>query len=451
MHWNVHDLCSEFVLWMFDQDARPGTTSLVGILSSLAFERLISPFVPRGIIMHLRPFIELTAFLYSSGGRSSYANRRPSDLWRLHAYLGSKVLQCLNKVLNNTSLEKSTLGELQAIFLVLFATLIAVGYSRRWNRVEVSPPDRGMRSMLICYKPILRPPSATVDYVATQTQLLRVLAHHLIFIGRQTKVLGLDLSESQIIEEASCQWKRRATFEWKEIPFTPSEPTNVNTATNQDDLETDQAATQCRYHISRSHPASADCKPVGGFGTCIKDADIDVFGRELSPMDYILAGHQLSTTGGWLEEVSIDALDLDFSNDCSTTETTIFTPQSTLEGTPQNSERFGCEESWSSVKVWHCNTLCQARSVLTFNKAQPDVPEFPGSTATKRHGMMKDDHHQSLAAATSTANPPTTRTDFPQNSDSSLTPKAYSVPPLSQGYDNLGGLAASLRSTNLIV
>lgn len=136
MQWDVHTLCSELILWMSDNDAQPGSTSLVGILSSIAFELLIFPFVGRDLSMHLRLLVELTATLYSSGGQASYAGRQPSTLWSIHAYFGSKVVQSLDVALSTASLERSSLEQLKALFLVLLATIIAIGYSKEWSPMD---------------------------------------------------------------------------------------------------------------------------------------------------------------------------------------------------------------------------------------------------------------------------------------------------------------------------
>ena len=137
IQWDVHALCSELARWMFDDDAQPATTSLVGILSSFSFERLISSSldtVNLGFGRSLRLFVELSAALYSSGGQASYAGLQSPDLSGLQAYLGDKVLRSLDAALlsapKNLSLENR-----KGLFLAVLATIVAVGYSRAWGHI----------------------------------------------------------------------------------------------------------------------------------------------------------------------------------------------------------------------------------------------------------------------------------------------------------------------------
>ena len=133
IEWTVHTLCSELALWMFDDDAIPGPTSLVGLLSSSAFERLILETKCGAISTPLRLFLELSSVLYCSNGQSSYAGCSPCELWEFQASMGSKVLRSLDAALGAPTLMASSLDDLKALFLVVLATIIAVGYSKSWR------------------------------------------------------------------------------------------------------------------------------------------------------------------------------------------------------------------------------------------------------------------------------------------------------------------------------
>ena len=137
--WDVDTLCAELAQWMLDDDAQPASTSLVGILSSLAFEKLIvpllGPLLSENICTNLRLFVELSSALYCSNGQIAYAGCRSSELWGVQAYVGTKVLQSLDVAMTNVFSAKASLAELKALFLALLATIIAVSYSRPWNHL----------------------------------------------------------------------------------------------------------------------------------------------------------------------------------------------------------------------------------------------------------------------------------------------------------------------------
>ena len=131
---DVHTLCSELSLWMFDEDAQPASTSLVGIFQSSAFESLVQPFLGNDICQHLRLLVELTSALYCSNGQISYAGRQSTELWAMQAYVGTKVLQSLDVTISSVFFKEISLEKVKALFLALLATIIAVGYFRVWDQ-----------------------------------------------------------------------------------------------------------------------------------------------------------------------------------------------------------------------------------------------------------------------------------------------------------------------------
>ena len=142
MKWDVHSFCSELALWMLDDDAQPASTSLVGILSSFAFDNLLCPFLNAELCSRLRLLVGLSAALFCSNGQSAYAGRRSTELWGLQASVGTKLLQSLDVAVVDILTTNTSLEKLKALFLALLATIIAVGYSKAWNYasdVSVSP------------------------------------------------------------------------------------------------------------------------------------------------------------------------------------------------------------------------------------------------------------------------------------------------------------------------
>ena len=301
--WNVGSISSEFVLWMSDDDAQPGSTSLVGILSSSAFEGMVSKFVGRSLSKHVKLLVKLTSYLYSCEGQASYADCDSTSLWSLRSFVGTRVLQELEPALGNSSLAAALLEKLTALFLILFATIIAVGYS------EPRSPS-GDLGASVSGLPFYQSPASTESctsdqsaqvYSETQKHLLRILAHHMVYIAERIDLLEPNVSRKRIIEGAACRWNRRATFQGNEMSAHEDADVQSNFVSFCDvqdnskrpdrSLPTGYPA-RC-YHLSRSHSPKSSCRLAGGFGTCVHEENLNI---EPSPMDHILANYQHQQT-----------------------------------------------------------------------------------------------------------------------------------------------------------
>ena len=366
--WDVDTLCSEVAQWILDDDAQPASTSLVGIFSSLAFEKLIAPLLGGDMSTNLRLLVEMSSVLYCSDGLTTYAGCRSTELWSVQAHVGTKVLQSLDVKMAATfsASISSPAPDPKALFLALLATIIAVSYSRAWKYLaHVSIPQQqscDARSLMFG-KPFTSVDLKPQGYDNTQEQLLRILAHHLILIGKRTPILDSRSSEKQIIDDASSQWKRKATFEWREMPNCGSSGTWNSRAAG----EAPRRASSCRYHLSSTHPVSDDCRPVGGFGTCVWDLGSDSSCCGPSPMDQLLA----SIEGLSIDSVPQRSLYLEPNSDLhpngtfacgcrSISDTTVSTPPNTLEDLgPMVSCQFGLN-SWLNQEIQTTTCVCQS-------------------------------------------------------------------------------------------
>lgn len=141
-YWNLDIITQDFAQWMSNQQLTPTSTSRVGILSSFKLTRLLSISTPGNMSQHFRLFVETSSALhnrgfhqgyesavYNHGFQQEYAGYNLVDLWRIRSFAGNKVLVGLQGVLNNNALSRASLSELKALFLVLFGTIVSVGYS----------------------------------------------------------------------------------------------------------------------------------------------------------------------------------------------------------------------------------------------------------------------------------------------------------------------------------
>lgn len=292
--WDVGSIALEFVVWMSADDAQTGSTSLVGMLSSSAFESMISKFVDRSLSRYVRLLVELTSFLYSYGSKASYADCDSTSLWSLRSFSGARVLQQLEPALGPTALAAASDEKLRALFLVLFATIIAVGYSKQ----------RGPSGDLDASSPTLNEsctsgPSVQV-FSEAQEHLLRILAHHMVYIAERIELLERSISRKRIIEGSACRWNRKATFQWKEMP-TPKDADIGSDLVSSCDVQNNSRRTDRtlpagypgrRYHLTRSHTPRSSCRLAGVFGACVHEESRNI---DPSPMDHILSNFQQMT------------------------------------------------------------------------------------------------------------------------------------------------------------
>lgn len=127
--WDLDTITRDFAQWMSNQQLTPASRSRVGILSSFKLTRLLSALFSGNMSQNCRLLVETSSALYNRGIQQDYAGYNPIELWRIRSFAGNKVLKGLEKALNKNALSRASLFELKALFLILFGTIISVGYS----------------------------------------------------------------------------------------------------------------------------------------------------------------------------------------------------------------------------------------------------------------------------------------------------------------------------------
>ncbi len=296
---DVGSISSEFVLWMTDDHAQPGSTSLVGILASSTFESMISKCVNESLGKNVRQLVRLTSILYLCGSQDSYPDCNSTSWRSLRSFAGNRVLQELESALANASLAAASLEKLTALFLVQFATIIAVGYSKPGNsNGDVGTPRFGL--------PVYQSPTSvessasglsTQAFAEAQKHLLCILAHHMVYIAERINLLEPKVCRKRIIEGSVCRWNRTATFRCEEMPALKDADVQgrlLSSFNAQDNSRRLDGALLKEYpargyHLSRSHTPKSNCRLAGGFGTCVHEQSLNI---EPSPMDQLLARFQ---------------------------------------------------------------------------------------------------------------------------------------------------------------
>ncbi len=139
--WDLDAMVSEFAGWMSHKHSLPASTSRVGILSSAKFAHLVSTLADEDLLRTFRLLVESSSVLYNYEGQPDiYWRDYPMNILKsIRSFAGTSVLRHLERVLSNKALAETSLKKLKALFLIIFGTIIAVGYSRPvGHNLEVS-------------------------------------------------------------------------------------------------------------------------------------------------------------------------------------------------------------------------------------------------------------------------------------------------------------------------
>lgn len=131
VHWDIDSMSNDFVEWMTNDQLPPASTSRVGILTSFKFQRMVSGLLDETLSKNFRLLLETSSILYSHGTQVSNSGHSAINFCSSRSMAGREVLQTLESALSKSFLAQCSRKSLQALFLVLLGTIIAVGYSNR--------------------------------------------------------------------------------------------------------------------------------------------------------------------------------------------------------------------------------------------------------------------------------------------------------------------------------
>jgi hypothetical protein len=128
--WNLTALSTDWALWMSQNDRVP-TMSKVGIMSTLRFQQLLSPWIPTKLGSYFRLMMHTSSVLYNHGPQALLCGIPFNDFYALKSRAGTNVLLGLEDLLRPAELAKATPEKRRVIFLILFGTILAVLYNER--------------------------------------------------------------------------------------------------------------------------------------------------------------------------------------------------------------------------------------------------------------------------------------------------------------------------------
>jgi hypothetical protein len=127
--WNLDSLTSDVVQWLNDPSA--SRTSKVGVLSSPTFLNIVNSCgfgdIEFGAVFQKVMYTE--TLIYTNGHEWNRPSFTIEDLKMIGALSGQQWLKLLEKQLKPHILASRTKEQLQLLFLLVFGTILAVGYT----------------------------------------------------------------------------------------------------------------------------------------------------------------------------------------------------------------------------------------------------------------------------------------------------------------------------------
>ncbi|PQE25322.1 zn 2cys6 transcription factor protein [Rutstroemia sp. NJR-2017a BBW] len=200
--WNLDSLANDVVQWL--NNLSESQTSKVGILSSPTFLNIVNScgFGDAGFGAAFQKVIYTETLIYTNGhgwSRSILTGLTLEDLKMIGALSGQKWLELLEKQLKPHILASRTKEQLQLLFLLVFGTILAVGYTGPFE----------FESLQYDAKPLERQ-----YFTETQEYLCKILAHYMVFLATKLRLPIAEATERQIMIAAHTRWEKEGTFSW---------------------------------------------------------------------------------------------------------------------------------------------------------------------------------------------------------------------------------------------
>jgi hypothetical protein len=140
--WDIEDLSRGWAHRMINNTNVP-QTSAVGVMSSIQLQHLLNKWIPDVVCAQFRLLVYTSSLMYNLGRKESSFGCTWSELRMTQSQAGNALIQNLEKLLRPCDLAKAYPEKLRVLFLILFGTILAVGYSDLSNNnatIKVSQP-----------------------------------------------------------------------------------------------------------------------------------------------------------------------------------------------------------------------------------------------------------------------------------------------------------------------
>jgi len=140
--WEIDSFSNDIWKWLSSREV--ASTSKVGAMSSLEFRNLIKPLVGHDISTTFRLMIYAISLAHTQQSSDHEYPLSVPDLQKIGALAGKRCLKFLDNTLTASSLtkifkERNAKEKLQALFLLAFGTILAIGYAKPVTESPVFP------------------------------------------------------------------------------------------------------------------------------------------------------------------------------------------------------------------------------------------------------------------------------------------------------------------------
>ncbi len=203
VQWDIDALSTDFATWMAADNVHPAATSRVGILSSIECQRLLHHYLDEDLCTNLRLLVKTSSLLYNRKD-SPHPHYGREQLNLIRYSVGASILKSLEAALKSTALAEASKEKLKGLFLVLLGVIIAITYT------------------------------TTTDSEEARYELLRILAHHMIFVGARIGLLNCELTRQRLTESCHNIWNKTGNFEWNYEISSAVESMDMSASPEQD-------------------------------------------------------------------------------------------------------------------------------------------------------------------------------------------------------------------------
>lgn len=209
VNWDMEDLTGVVTDWLITPAS--SRISMVGTLSSKHFSNMVGRHLDSNLANRSRMFLYAVSLAHVQVGNMSDSHYLSlPDLQNITCVLGRDLLGQLDRLVSPTELARATKERCEAIFLVLYGTLLAVSYSYCRGTWPTFPPDA-------------MPGAGKTLWDAMREHLVQMLAHLLVFLSARLGVRFQPSVENSILSTTIPAWKQHGQYTWQIDVFVPDD------------------------------------------------------------------------------------------------------------------------------------------------------------------------------------------------------------------------------------
>lgn len=192
--WDLDALVNDISVWL--RDPTTSKTSKVGILSSPNFLELIKSSGGKVADSRFQLMMYATSLAYT---RPTEPPLDTNDIYSIGCIAGHSFLNVLEEWLKPQLLQKCSQDGLRALFLMVFGTILSVGYCRPASDRDGATDDQNH------------------DTRDMQSHICQILAHYILYLGSRLDLpIGSGIDQF-ILEAASSRWHKQGAFDWRTV------------------------------------------------------------------------------------------------------------------------------------------------------------------------------------------------------------------------------------------